>query len=159
MSDDLYDPSDRELEPTADQPLDTVEASDAIRDTVRMDLAGGDVAGVTSGGLWRTAGREVVRKKSAIIGMALLSVLLMVAVFAPLIAPYPPGEVLFDEGVSPRDPPCIHVLGCPDDQPQHILGIDGNGRDYFSRLVYGSRVSLLAAFVAVLFAVVWGTKT
>jgi peptide/nickel transport system permease protein len=157
MSDDLYDPSDRPLEPTDDQPLDTVEASDAIRDKVRMDLAGGDVGAVTSGGLWRTAGREVLRKKSAIVGMALLSILLLLAVFAPIIAPYPPNKVLFDEGVSPRDPPCVHLFGCDEDKPQHILGIDGNGRDYFSRIVYGARVSLLAAFVAVLFAVVWGT--
>lgn len=157
MSDDLYDPSDRPLEPTDDQPLDTVEASDAIRDKVRMDLAGGDVGAVTSGGLWRTAGREVLRKKSAIVGIALLSILLLLAVFAPIIAPYPPNKVLFDEGVSPRDPPCVHLFGCDEDKPQHILGIDGNGRDYFSRIVYGARVSLLAAFVAVLFAVVWGT--
>ncbi|HZJ48653.1 MAG TPA: ABC transporter permease [Acidimicrobiia bacterium] len=157
MSDDLYDPPDRPLEPTNVQPLDGMEASDAIRDEVRMDPSGGSVGAVTSGGLWRTVGREVVRKKSAIIGMALLSVLLLLAVFAPIIAPYPPDQVLFDEGVSPRDPPCIHLFGCPEDQPQHILGIDGNGRDYFARIVYGSRVSLLAAFAAVLFAVVWGT--
>jgi peptide/nickel transport system permease protein len=157
MSDNLYDPSDRPLEPTGDQPLDNMEASDAIRDEVRMDLAGGDVGAVTSGGLWRTAGREIVRKKSAIVGMALLSVLFILAIFAPIIAPYPPNEVLFDEGVSPRDPPCVHLFGCDEDTPQHILGIDGNGRDYFSRIVYGARVSLLAAFVAVLFAAVWGT--
>ncbi len=157
MNDNLYDPSDKPLEPSDDQPLDTIEASDAIRDKVRMDLSGGDVSATTAGGLWSTAGREVVRKKSAIVGMALLSVLLLLAVFAPIIAPYPPNEVLYDEGVSPRDPPCIHLFGCDEETPQHILGIDGNGRDYFSRIVYGARVSLLAAFVAVLFAVVWGT--
>ena len=70
-----------------DQPLDSMEASDAIRDEIRMDLSGGDVSATTAGGLWRTAGREIIRKKSAIIGMALLSVLLTLAAFAPIIAP------------------------------------------------------------------------
>ena len=119
--------------------------------------SGGDVSGHATGGLWRTAGRELLRKKSAVVGLVMLTVLVFLAVFAPVIAPYDPNEVLFSEGVAPRDAPCIHLLGCPDDQPQHILGIDGNGRDYFSRLVYGARVSLLAAFVAVTFAMVWGT--
>jgi len=146
-----------EYDDQAEQPLESMEASDEIRDKVRMDLSGGDVSATTTGGLWRTAGREIIRKKSAIVGMALLSVLLLLAIFAPVIAPYDPNQVLFDEGVSPRDPPCVHIFGCDADQPQHILGIDGNGRDYFSRIVYGSRISLLAAFVAVLFAVFWGT--
>jgi len=148
-------PSDPE--DAADQPLDTMAASDAVRDEVRMDLSGGGVSATTAGGLWRTAGREIIRKKSAIIGMALLSVLLILAVFAPIIAPYDPNQVLFDQGVSPRDPPCIHLFGCDEEKSQHVLGIDGNGRDYFSRIVYGARVSLLAAFVAVLFAMFWGT--
>ena len=144
-------------EDSADQPLDTMATSDAVRDVDRMALAGGGPTATTAGGLWRTAGREIVRKKSAIIGMALLSVLLILAVFAPIIAPYDPDQVLFDEGVSPRDPPCIHLFGCDEEKSQHILGIDGNGRDYFSRIVYGARVSLVAAFVAVLFAMFWGT--
>jgi peptide/nickel transport system permease protein len=134
-----------------------LDHADGLVDEAFVDLSGGDVSATTSGGLWRTAGREIIHKKSAIVGMALLSVLVVMAIFAPLIAPYGPNQVLFDQGVAPRDPPCIHLFGCPEDQPQHILGIDGNGRDYFSRIVYGSRVSLLAAFMAVLFAVVWGT--
>ena len=63
-----------------DKSLESMEASDEIRDVVRMDLSGGDVSATTSGGLWRTAGREVVRKKSAIVGMALLSILLLLAI-------------------------------------------------------------------------------
>jgi peptide/nickel transport system permease protein len=109
-------------------------------------------------GLWRDAFRETFRKKSAIVGAAILSFLVFVAVFAPVLASYGPQEVLLDtEDVSPRDPPCIHLFGCPDDQPQHILGIDRNGQDYWSRLVYGARVSLVTGFAAVTFAVVIGT--
>jgi peptide/nickel transport system permease protein len=108
-------------------------------------------------GLWRDAFRELRRKRSAVVGSVMLAMLFFVAIFAPLLAPYDPTEVLFGEGVSPRDPPCIHLLGCDEDQPQHILGIDGNGRDFFSRIVHGARISILAGFGAVAFAVAIGT--
>jgi peptide/nickel transport system permease protein len=49
------------------------------------------------------------------------------------------------------------LLGCDDSKPQHIMGIDGNGRDEFSRIVYGARISLLAGFAAVVVALVVGT--
>jgi peptide/nickel transport system permease protein len=109
-------------------------------------------------GLWATAFRELTHKRSARIGMVMLSVLILVAIFAPLIAPYEPNEVLLGkEDIRPRDPPCIHLFGCDASRPQHILGIDGNGRDEFSRLVYGSRISLIAGFGAVAVAVAAGT--
>ena len=92
-------------------------------------------------GLWATAFRELTHKRSARIGMAMLAVLLLIAIFAPLIAPYGPNDVLLGkEEVAPRDPPCVHLFGCDDSKPQHILGNDGNGRDELSRLIYGARV-------------------
>jgi len=109
-------------------------------------------------GLWATAFRELTRKRSARIGLVMLSLLVLVAVFAPLIAPYGPNEVLLGkEDIKPRDPPCIHLFGCDSSKPQHILGIDGNGRDEFSRLIYGSRISLIAGVGAVTVAVAAGT--
>jgi len=110
-----------------------------------------------AGGLWRDAFKELRRKKSAVAGAFMLAILLTIAIFAPLIAPFGPNEVLFDQGASPRDSPCVHLLGCDEELPQHILGIDGNGRDFFSRMLYGSRISLIAGFAAVSFAVVAGT--
>ena len=111
-----------------------------------------------SRGLWGDAFRELLRKRSAVIGLVLLAFLVLVAVFAPLIAPYDPNEVLLgQEGVTLRDPPCVHLFGCDDAKPQHIAGIDGNGRDEFSRLVFGARISLVAGLGAVTFAVVVGT--
>ena len=75
-----------------------------------------------------------------------------------MIAPYPPNEVLIGkEEVGPREKPCIHVLGCPEDQPQHIMGTDGNVRDEFSRIVYGARVSLTLGFFTVTLALIVGT--
>jgi ABC-type dipeptide/oligopeptide/nickel transport system permease subunit len=90
--------------------------------------------------------------------MAMLSVLVFAAIFAPLLAPYGPNEVLLGQGATPRSDPCIHVLGwCADDEPQHILGLDGNGRDVFSRILFGARVSLAAGVGAVMFSMIIGT--
>jgi peptide/nickel transport system permease protein len=110
-----------------------------------------------SRGLWSDAARGLLHKKSALVGVVLLLLMVSVALLAPLLAPFEPNEVLLAEGVRPRDPPCVHLFGCDEAKPQHILGIDGNGRDQFSRLVYGARVSLVAGVGAVTFAVVVGT--
>lgn len=109
----------------------------------------------------RSAQRQFVeglfRKRSAVVGMVMLGSLMLVAIFADIIAPYDPIQVLIGiEDVARRAPPCIHLLGCPADQPQHIFGIDGNVRDFFSRVVYGSRFSLLIGFSTVSFAIVVG---
>jgi ABC-type dipeptide/oligopeptide/nickel transport system permease subunit len=106
----------------------------------------------------RDALRALFRTKSAILGMVILFTLVLVAIFAPLIAPYDPNKVLIGiEKIKMRSGPCIHLLGCPQDQPQHILGVDGNVRDFFSRLVYGARISLMVGFTTVGFAIVIGT--
>jgi ABC-type dipeptide/oligopeptide/nickel transport system permease subunit len=110
-----------------------------------------------SRGLWSDAARGLLHKKSALVGVVLLLVMISIALLAPLLAPFEPDEVLLGENVRPRDPPCVHLFGCDESKPQHILGIDGNGRDQFSRLVYGARVSLVAGIGAVTFAVVIGT--
>ena len=111
-----------------------------------------------SEGLWRLAVRRLFRQRSGIAGMILLGSLIFVAIFAPLIAPYDPIEVLIGkEDVKKRDSPCIHLLGCPPDKPQHIMGIDGNVRDVFSRVVYGARISIFIGFVTIGFAIVVGT--
>lgn len=102
--------------------------------------------------------RSIVRQRSAIIGGTILIILVLVAIFAPLIAPYDPEEVLIGkEDVTKREGPCIHLLGCPKDKPQHILGVDGNVRDEFSRVIFGTRVSLFIGFTTVGFAIIVGT--
>ncbi len=107
---------------------------------------------------WRLAARRFRERRSGMIGLGIVATLLLVALFAPVIAPYEPTEILIGkEDVTRRSPPCVHVLGCSEDQPQHILGVDGNVRDVFSRIVYGSRVSLRLGFFTVTLALVVGT--
>ena len=61
------------------------------------------------------------------------------------------------EYAKKRLPPCIHAFGCPEEQPQHIMGLDGNIRDEFSRMLYGARLSLMIGITTVSFAIIIGT--
>lgn len=111
-----------------------------------------------SNSLFRLTLRRIFRQRSAIIGGIILLLLVLVAIFAPVLAPYDPNFVLIGhEDVKRREAPCIHLLGCPKEKPQHILGIDGNVRDEFSRVIFGTRVSLFIGFTTVGFAIIVGT--
>jgi len=107
--------------------------------------------------LWRLALRRVFRRRSSIIGLVILTILMLIAIFAPVIAPYDPIRFVSGPGIKPRIAPCIHLLGCPADKPQFIMGLDGNERDEFSRILYGTRISLFIGFTTVGFAIVIGT--
>ena len=110
-----------------------------------------------SNSLWRLTLRRIFRQRNAKIGLLIISILTLIAIFAPYIAPYDPEEVLIGvEEIKKREPPCIHLLGCSEDKPQHILGVDGNVRDEFSRVIYGTRLSLLIGFSTVGFAIIIG---
>ncbi|MEO6207056.1 MAG: ABC transporter permease [Candidatus Limnocylindrales bacterium] len=102
---------------------------------------------------------NILRQRTAVIGLVILGFLAIVALLAPLIAPYEPNTSMLDLGVpgTRGDAPCIHALGCPADEAEHLMGLDSNLRDEFSRVVYGSRFSLLIGFVTVSFAIVVGT--
>ena len=108
--------------------------------------------------LWQITWRRLFKRKSAVVGMFILGMLVLIALTAQWIAPYDPIKVLIGvENVKSRQAPCIHLFGCPADQPQHIAGIDGNVRDQFSRLLYGTRLSLMVGFSTVTFAIIIGT--
>jgi len=109
-------------------------------------------------GPWREPLRRLRRNRSAWTGGGILLFLTAVALTAPLVAPFDPTQPLIGiEDVKKRASPCIHWLGCPADQPQHLMGTDGNVRDLFSRVLYGARLSLVIGLSTVSFAIVIGT--
>jgi peptide/nickel transport system permease protein len=117
------------------------------------------VPAVRPSSLWRDTLRNVLRQRSAVVGLVILSTVLFVAIFADLIAPFSSTISMLDVGqvgVKPRMAPCIHLLGCPAGQPEHLFGLDANVRDVFSRVVYGSRISLQIGILTVGFAIVIG---
>lgn len=83
------------------------------------------------------------KNKLALAGLAAVIVLILVALFAPLIAPYSPTAIDIKNILSPPS-------------ANHIFGTDELGRDVFSRMIWGSRVSLQVGFVAVGIAVLIG---
>jgi peptide/nickel transport system permease protein len=117
------------------------------------------LAGQKPTSLWRDTLRNVLRQRSAIVGLTFLCFLVAVAFLAPVIATHDPNLPMIgiEDGIKVRQPPCIHLLGCPADQPQHLMGLDGNGRDVFSRVVFGAQVSLRIGILTVGFAIVIGT--
>ena len=86
--------------------------------------------------------RRFCRHRLAVVCLAVLLLLILLAVFAPLIAPYGPTKI--SGGFS--KPPSL----------EHWLGTDQIGRDMFSRLLYAMRVSLLVGFLATLISTAIG---
>jgi peptide/nickel transport system permease protein len=110
--------------------------------------------------LWRDTVGNVLRQRSAIVGLIILTILILTAIFAPIIATHDPNASmlqLHEPGAIKRSPPCIHLLGCPADKPEHLLGLDGNFRDVFSRVVFGARISLGVGLASVSLAIILGS--
>jgi peptide/nickel transport system permease protein len=87
--------------------------------------------------------RRLRRNKAAMVGGAILVVLILSAVFAPLIAPYDPIDMQLDRAL---DPPSA----------DHLLGTDSFGRDILSRLLFGARVSMFIGLASVGWAALVG---
>ena len=98
--------------------------------------------------------KRFLRHRSAQIGMTLLGILLFCAIFANWISPYDPIKPI--PTADHRSPPCIHFLGCPAAKEQHIMGVDTNSRDLFSRIIYGSRLSLQIGIETISLAIIIG---
>lgn len=92
------------------------------------------------GGLWTDAWRRLRANPGAIIGFALVGLFIVIALFAPWIAPE-----------NPRAGDLSRLAGscCPGPSAEHWFGVDQQGRDELSRIIYGARFSLLIGVVSV----------
>jgi peptide/nickel transport system permease protein len=118
---------------------------DAMTETVaKIYLNEAAIPPRASRGLWRDAGRRLVRHRLAMFGLAILLVTTILAIFGPNIAAYPPDQMDFTARFAP---PSL----------AHPLGTDDFGRDTFTRIAYGARVSLLVGVIAVSLAATVGT--
>jgi peptide/nickel transport system permease protein len=99
-----------------------------------------EVAMEAPSGLWREAWYRLRRNPGAIVGFSLVMVFVLLAIFAPLIAPFDPRA----QNLSLLQGGC-----CPGPSGEHYFGVDDLGRDEFSRVVYGARFSLLIGIVSV----------
>jgi ABC-type dipeptide/oligopeptide/nickel transport system permease subunit len=127
------------------------------RPTPVAAIAGDELADSRPASLWRDTLANILRQRSAQVGLTLIGTLVLVAIFANVLANHGETEVLFgvEPGLQRLQGPCIPLFGC--DGPLHIAGIDSNGRDEWSRLVYASRVSLMIGFATVGFGIIVGT--
>jgi ABC-type dipeptide/oligopeptide/nickel transport system permease subunit len=85
------------------------------------------------------AWRQLLRKKTAVLGMGIVGVLVLTAIFAGLLAPYGPTTILSQEAMSPPT-------------WTHPMGTDLLGRDVLSRVTYGSRVSIYVGVFSLVLA-------
>lgn len=87
-----------------------------------------------------------LKNKMAVIGVFLLTIIVLMAIFAPLLTSHDPtkGDLILIE-----HPP----------SKEHILGTDSSGRDNFARVLYGARISLTVGFSAMLFTLIIGLIT
>ncbi len=90
--------------------------------------------------------KEFLYHPLGMIGLVIIAVIVLIAVFAPILAPYHWG----DGSLALED-----LLQPP--SPEHILGTNHRGEDIYSRLLYGSQISLIVGFVASVVSVVIGT--
>lgn len=94
-------------------------------------------------GFWHDAWHRLKKNKSAMFSLIILVVMIICAIFADYIAPYPYDLQDYD-----------HTFEFPG--KQHLLGTDNFGRDILSRIIYGSRVSLLVGFSSIIVAIIFG---
>jgi len=100
---------------------------------------------------WSKLRRRILGNHSFLIGAVILMAIFAVAILAPLLAPHDP----YDQDLAKRlTNPFWHEKKI---DPEHVLGTDKVGRDYLSRLIYGSQISLLIGFSTMLISGVIGT--
>lgn len=98
---------------------------------------------IKSESLWTISFRRMRKSRTAIFGIIIIILFTLIALLAPVISPYDPMEQNFIKSFRPPS-------------SEHYLGTDEFGRDVFSRIIYGSRISLQIGFVAVFISLIVG---
>ncbi len=88
--------------------------------------------------------RRFRRHRPALIGVGVIVLFVLLAVFAPIVSPYDPEQNNLDIRLQPPT-------------PAHLMGTDELGRDLFTRILYGSRISLAIGVLSMMLAVTVGT--
>ena len=104
------------------------------------ELEAREIALEAPSGLWKEAWGRLRRNPGALVGFSLVVLFVLVALLAPLIAPYSPRQ----QNLSLLRDGC-----CPGPSFDHPFGVDALGRDELSRIMYGARYSLLIGIVSV----------
>ena len=99
-------------------------------------VLGGDLTARKQRSLWSDAWRRLRRNKLAVIGLFIVAAFSIIAIFASVIAPYGQAEVV-DFRLARHHPSATWPMG-----------LDANGRDIFSRMVYGAQVSLVVGVLS-----------
>jgi len=123
------------------------------------DTLGTDAAEARTTSIWRDTLGNIARQRNAVFGLTILGFLVLVALTADVTSTYDPNGVLIgiEPGAKKFAAPCVHLLGCPVEQPEHLFGLDGNVRDVFSRVTHGAQVSLRVGVLTVGFAILIGS--
>ena len=139
----------RHIRPTS---ADTQESALATEEVVEAESAATDDSLYREGlrvearSQWQLFRRKFFRHKAAMVALTLLIILFGAAIFAEQVAPYSYDEPdLANSGVGPTL------------TDQHYFGTDKIGRDYFSRVLYGTRTSVRVAFIVALLSTTIGT--
>ena len=90
------------------------------------------------GDVWR----RFRRNKLAVVGMCIAAALVLIAIYANVIAPYDPTAISTERLQMPS--------------AQHLMGTDNFGRDLLSRVIYGARISLLISLMSLVFSLIIG---
>jgi ABC-type dipeptide/oligopeptide/nickel transport system permease subunit len=112
------------------------DASEPGQERTATLRLGGELTARRQRSLWGDAWRRLIRNKLAVIGLVIVTTFALIAIFAPVIAPYGQAEVV-DHRLARYAPTWTWPMG-----------LDANGRDMFSRMVYGAQVSLVVGVLA-----------
>jgi ABC-type dipeptide/oligopeptide/nickel transport system permease subunit len=138
------DPLELSLRETSTQipavPWEVEDVADAERAPGQQRTAtirlGGELTARKQRSLWGDAWRRLTKNKLAVVGLIIVVTFVSLAILAPVLAPYGQAEVV-DHRLARTGPTWLFPLG-----------LDQNGRDIFSRLLYGARVSLVVGVLA-----------